>query len=577
MYKHILFTMLGFIAFRVQAQREPCDPQCNVTIQQISAMRTPDEGTVAGMNNLTVSEYSFKPDKVTLGGPHCGDKAAALLRKFRERDAAESRFLLKRYCSAMEGWVPDGDCVHGGPPPCCTAPAERRPWKRIAPAEALRRFKAEQAKVYQERLKEIESVVRPCRIQAMQDAREAFDQQYKEARQSLEQFKKDYPAAAANAENSSGARISQLLQQYNSEAAKGEKADPEKLNRYAAEMEKEKENLNEQAVASAKKKEEEDKQLAEKKEKEELAARQKAAEEEEKEKEAETAKEPEESPYAREMRLRREAQYNRDSVEDKNMTAMMATTGGLMAAGILKGLDNEDEDDELSLYLKGTIGLGLQQIPVTANMRYGNYNYSTGTTTYSNESETRSTNNYSVDAGLLFAVMNNRFVSFRLSPFFSYGTNAFVSGTTGSHFIYGSGAAIGLGKKFKLMLRGEYIKRSGDMYEDNAVIGIDATGYSSYSYSTLRAGAGFYVGLGGHDSFLEATVWREQVSFLKNTKAEVYAYSGKFSFGLLAFAVQYAPNYPIAGEVAYPATHDKEKENFLSLSMYVPVKLISKK
>lgn len=576
MNRFLISLGLVFSVTILSAQRNPCDPQCNISIQDISNMRTPNEETVGGINNLTVSEYGFSPNKVTLGGPHCGDKAAALLKKFREQDAKDAQFLLKRYCSAAEGWVPDGDCIHGGPPPCCTAPAERRPWKRISPAEAMRRFKAEQAKVYQERLREIESIVKPCRIQAMQDARDEFNRQYKDARQSLDQFKKDYPADAANAENNTGARISQLLQQYQSESAKGEKADPEKLNRFAEEMEKEKEDLKDKAVASAKKKEEEDKKLADKKEKEELAARQKADSTEKKEKEM-AKNEYTESPYAREMRLRREAQYARDSVEDKNMGALMVTTGGLMTAAMIKGLDNDDEDDKLSMYLKGTIGLGLQQIPVTSNMQYGNYNYSTGATTYTNSSMSGSTNNYSVDAGLLFAVLNNKFVSFRLSPFFSYGTNAFSSGTTGSHFIYGSGAAMGLGKKFKLMLRGEYAKRSGDMVEDNAVIGLDATGYSSYKYSTLKYGAGFYFGLGGHDSFIEATAWREQVSFLKSINAEVFSYSAKVSFGLLAFAVQYAPNYPVAGEVAYPATHEKEKENLLTLSMYVPVKLFSNK
>lgn len=274
------------------------------------------------------------------------------------------------------------------------------------------------------------------------------------------------------------------------------------------------------------------------------------------------------------MRLRAEAQAQKDAAEDKIMTAAITGTAAAMTYAAMGNLDNNDEDDELSMYLKGTMGLGLQQTPVISNTTYGNYNYSSGST-YSNVSQKGSTNNYYISACLLFAALNDKFISVRLSPFFTYGMNAFDNGTSGSHITYGSGAALGLGRKFKILLKGEYVSRSGNMTTDGAGSFVDVTEYTNYKYNTIKYGAAAYLGFGGHDSFAELSIYKENLSFLKTTQTSVYSYEAKISFALMAIAIQYAPNYPIAGELKYPGTFKKEKANLLSLSLYVPFKIFS--
>lgn len=279
-----------------------------------------------------------------------------------------------------------------------------------------------------------------------------------------------------------------------------------------------------------------------------------------------------ESEHDRQMRQRATAQRASTDQATKTATAAagaVAVTGAAFAA---REIDNEDDDDDLSTYLKLTLGLGLQEIPVTQNMTY---NAASGSSQRTQKSSSTTTNHCDARLGVLFAVLNDRFVSFRVSPFVSYGINAFNSTTTGSHLSYGSGGAVGVGRRLKVLVQGEYAARSGNLFIDNATYGIDAAGTADYKYSTLKYGLGAYYGLGGANMFVQASAFHEKVSFLKGVDASVFSYEVKLSVGILGLAVQYSPNYPIAGKLDNPNGYGRDKQTYLSANLYVPLTLIS--
>ncbi|MGI4870030.1 MAG: hypothetical protein ACRYFX_02495 [Janthinobacterium lividum] len=279
---------------------------------------------------------------------------------------------------------------------------------------------------------------------------------------------------------------------------------------------------------------------------------------------------PVESEHDRQMRERGNAERARTDQANAEAIAGGTVVAAGMAGLAMHELDNNDEDDDLSSYLKLTLGLGLQEIPVTEN---ATYNAASSQRTYKSNSST--TNHLDVRVGLLFAVLNDHFVSLRLSPFASYGLNAFTASTTGSHLSYGSGGAIGLGHRLKLLVQGEYAARSGTLLSDYATLGIDAASTSDYKYSTLKYGLGAYYGLGGANAFVQASAFRENVSFLKGVKANVLSYEAKFSFAIMAIAVQYSPNYPIAGTLTYPNGYQRDQQDYVSANLYVPLTLFS--
>lgn len=578
--KITLFALLNitFYSSTLYAQRDPCMPQCNVYFNDIFNSRCPSAEQVAKINNLTIGSINFNPDKITLGGPLCGDEAASLLKRYRDEDEKNEVFLRKRYCSAQEGWVlKEGrDCKHGGPPDCCEAPSEIMPWEKIDPLKAMQRFKAVQDKIFQQRLKEIVAIVKPCKIQLLNTTNDEFNNSYNVAVNLLNTFKEDNPSQAANHENTHGAKIRQLKSQFDEESNKGDNADIQKLKNFAGAMQTEENALAQSNERAEKNKENQQKELAAKTEnaKKDDKKTDNKGDSDSGEKKAATTTYVE-SDYNREMRIRAEEQRKKDAMEDQAMGAMVAPVVAAMSIAALGNVENKDEDNDLSIYLKGSIGLAMQEIPVTSNMTYRNYSYSNNTTTTRNISEKSTTGNYSVNAGLFFAVLNNKFISLRVNPFIAYGMNAFSSGTSGDHISYGGGGALGFGGRFKILVKGEYEDRSGEMAEDYAYLGMDAIGYTSYNYSTLKYGVGVFLGFSGHDTFIEISSYKEELSFLKNIDAQVYSYEIELSFGLLAMSAQYAFNYPIAGEVKYPGTYKKEKEDLLTLSLYVPFKIFS--
>jgi hypothetical protein len=269
-----------------------------------------------------------------------------------------------------------------------------------------------------------------------------------------------------------------------------------------------------------------------------------------------------ESDSMRNIRLRSEAQRSRDANEDVTMGTVVGVAGAGMAYMITKESDDDDSDLDLPLYLKVALGLSMQNIPVIENSIYNNTQKSSMATT---------TNHIAVDLGLIFSVFNDRFVSFQLHPTFSYGMNAFVSGVNGTHMSYGGDVGLSFGRKFKFYLLGGYQQRQGEMTSDYAVSGINSVGESSYNYFTLQYGAGLAYYYDDWGSYFKLSGYKENISFLKDVDAKVYSYRLEAGFKFAALGIQFAPNYPIAGELKNPSSFTKDKQNLMIFYLYVPL------
>ena len=279
-----------------------------------------------------------------------------------------------------------------------------------------------------------------------------------------------------------------------------------------------------------------------------------------------------ESEFEKSRRKRLESQKALDASEDAAAAGLLGAVGSAMILASAGGQDDDYNDEDLSFFLRGSVGLGWQEVPVTRNVVYSNVNGNA-----SKESQTSTTGHISADFGLSMAAWNNRFLSFRLNPFFSYGSNAFSEGISGSHLVYGSGASICFGRKFKGMLKGEYAFRTGEIVEESALFDTDLSAYSSYAYSTFKYGVGAMLTFKGRDSYIELNGYRESLSFLGGLSAVVYSYEAKYSFSLMAISIQFSENYPIAGEVAYPGSYEEQPQNYIWFSFYVPFKIFNKK
>lgn len=100
------------------AQAVDCFPNCSVDFEAIARERVPVVTTVQAM------------------GTKCDDELTRLLKGYRDEDAREYALLRNQYCSALAGWRQIDECQHGGPPPCCTAPADKMPWRQVGEASA---------------------------------------------------------------------------------------------------------------------------------------------------------------------------------------------------------------------------------------------------------------------------------------------------------------------------------------------------------------------------------------------------------------------------------------------------------
>ena len=243
--------------------------------------------------------------------------------------------------------------------------------------------------------------------------------------------------------------------------------------------------------------------------------------------------------------------------QEASTTTILAVASG-MGAIISANMNNTDEDDDLSIFLKYSLGFGYQRVPITDNIA-------------NKRSEPSTTNNMSVDMGLHFAIMNDKKINIHLTPFFTYGNLQFSN----VMLTYGSGIKVGIlpiknNYSLRILLKGEYAKRQGLLYD------YDAGTSSDYKYSTKKYGVGIYNGFGGHDSYIEVSVFREHISFLNEIKANIFSYDAKVGLRLFVMSVQYAPNYPIAGVIDYKSGYVKEKKGLLLLSLQVPLRIFSR-
>ncbi|PZR24751.1 MAG: hypothetical protein DI535_20980 [Citrobacter freundii] len=243
---------------------------------------------------------------------------------------------------------------------------------------------------------------------------------------------------------------------------------------------------------------------------------------------------------------------------------------GGMAALVYNNNEHGD-DNARSFYLKGNFGFGYLSIPVILNHAPADATSTAGT-----ESLTGTAQFLTTYAGLKVAFFNDKIVNWKLSPLLMYGTDIDFSGnnTRGTHVAYGIGTAIGAGKKLRFQVKGEYVKRNGHTKQEFSSSKTAET--LDYSYSTLKYGAGMIYNMEGVNEFLEFTVFRENLSFLKATGASVYSFEIKISLGMLAAGWQHGSNYPIAGELHHPSQFSVTKQNFNNFILYVPFTLAKK-
>ncbi|MGG9972495.1 cell envelope integrity protein TolA [Ferruginibacter sp. SUN002] len=268
--------------------------------------------------------------------------------------------------------------------------------------------------------------------------------------------------------------------------------------------------------------------------------------------------------YVAEMERRRQEQRTKDSLENVQMGAAMVASAGAMIAMGDKESSREEEDYEIGTYLKAVLGLGFNSLPVIENDNYyGTYMSISSTTSFP-----------IIQASFQFSAFNRSFITWKLSPYGYFGMNAFDEGTTGTHFCYGGSSSLGFGKKFKLLLQGEYYVRNGSMSMDQFVNYIDSKGTANYSYSTKKYGPGIQLRL-GYDVPTEYSLsaFKEELSFMKGENKEIYSFQFKMMAKIVQFVAEFSPDYPSAGDILFPATYKKEKQNLWTFGISVPLTL----
>lgn len=249
-----------------------------------------------------------------------------------------------------------------------------------------------------------------------------------------------------------------------------------------------------------------------------------------------------------------EVVQQQDIREDAAMGAGFVTT---IALGALL----EDEYTDAFSYLRIHLGLGWDQLPILIN---------------DNNIERSAVNNSShpvLHVGLKTALFNNRGISFHVSPFYSFGLNAFSYGVNGSHQTFGGTGTLLLSRwqfsLFKLFAEGSYTHRDGvwSYYEPNYGQALDINETGKYNYQVIRYGGGFMFHL--TDEFLESYIrpglFLEELSFLKGSKPVMVASIQILIESFLLIDFSYSKNYPIAGELKHFNGFVPKNEDLFSL------------
>ena len=153
-------------------QTVDCYPNCRITRENVLNERVPLFTSVAATSN------------------HCdADIIIALKKQFTAEDDAQMTLLRNQYCSAISGWEQVGDCIHGGPPPCCTYTGPNPPWINIGPEQATDKLMKEWHALRDNRHAQIQNALNQCLASLTNDRTNTFNLVYQQALECLSGLK----------------------------------------------------------------------------------------------------------------------------------------------------------------------------------------------------------------------------------------------------------------------------------------------------------------------------------------------------------------------------------------------------
>lgn len=155
------------------AQASDCYPNCTVDLMAIARERVPVVTTVEAM------------------GTKCDEELRRVLQGYRDEDARQYTLLRNQYCSALSGWQQISECEHGGPPPCCTAPAARMPWRQVGQANAKAVLFAEWHRIQSNRKILAERALNSCLHDLQGEGVNDFNENYARALSCLKKLQGD--------------------------------------------------------------------------------------------------------------------------------------------------------------------------------------------------------------------------------------------------------------------------------------------------------------------------------------------------------------------------------------------------
>jgi hypothetical protein len=229
----------------------------------------------------------------------------------------------------------------------------------------------------------------------------------------------------------------------------------------------------------------------------------------------------------------------------------------------------------LAFNLQLQYGFGFDNIPIIIN------------DAYDQETSVYNTQQPVLHLGLQANIMDNKGVSFHLTPSFSYGENILTPGH-GTHKTFGLDGMIHFSTSrqsaCKFVLEGAYLKRSGDFKMGtgntfSSPAGSQAAYYvSKYDYSIVRYGVGLLFDVNGglsRRTFLKPGLFFERPSFFASTnKALMVGNLQILITNKLTIDLSYSTNYAIAGKTDYPANVKAGNQDFYSIRVFLKSTLI---
>jgi hypothetical protein len=247
--------------------------------------------------------------------------------------------------------------------------------------------------------------------------------------------------------------------------------------------------------------------------------------------------------------------------QNDNTTAAIAGFAGAMA--LVK-----DNYSNGKFAAKFQIGLGYGSMPIIVN------------STKLRKSTIKPSNQFLFDLGFKLGILNDKGVSFDVTPTVSIGVTAFQTGIDGGSLQYGGLGTLWLGMKaqstFKLFAEGGYFQRSGTYNYDQDVAGgptsaTDNVEKGEFNFGMLKYGGGFKIAF-VNDEFMETYIkpgiFFEKPSFFTNKVKPTMVFNLQcyiVSNALIDFS--YSKNYYIPGKLDYGAGFTKENRNYFSFKI----------